>query len=300
MISNKNHKNIKTGQSVKAKWNDNSKSFRDAIVLGIVQYPDEQYQKLILRFFGYYDFKEIPLTQERVQLTKLLNPDEIKVNVSKLVLMILNKISGTQTETFEKQVYNNLSKFRFLEILIEDDNPETCLIITQVITKKSQLEASFNDLYCHLCIHLCEKNNTFEQVFKNFINEQLSNQHFQISPDAKHKYIGFFEFLGKLFKKNMISEKQVSKFLIIFLSTKINQEEIYVEVILKFLHVITPRNLDSNRSLKTLLMPIYSTITNFYMGTGPYILSKRIQYLCLNYLERNDIRKKKIKVLKRN
>lgn len=283
------------GQLVQAKWNPTSNKFKEAVVLGIVVQSPQQPPNLILRFSGFPDFKEIPVIPERVQLGKKLSEPEIQKNIHNLALMILNKISGTKTETFQKQVYNNLPKFRFLEILIQNDNPEICLKISQVILKKSQLEPGFNDLYTNLVLHLSSVNPIFKSVFQQFMSQLLQREDIQISEDDKQEYFSFLQFSGKLYLQEIISLSTINQQLLTLFDKKIPEGEVYLEAVLKLMTIVTPKF--KKLEDKHLFLLITNTIRNFSNGEG-HPLSNRMRFLCLNYLDKNKLTTKLIRIRK--
>lgn len=280
------------GQPCLAKWNLNSRNFKEAIVLGIVEQSSDQPPDLILRFKGYSDFKSIPYVQNRVKNVDVpITESETQTNINKMVLMILNKVSGTKTETLEKQLYNNQTKFRFLEILIQNDNPKICLKISQVILEKSQQEPGFNDLYTNLVLYLSSKSDIFTIIFQEFISSLLEKEDFTINKDDKLEYFSFLQFSGKLYLKGIIPQSCIDQQLITLFEKKIPQDEIYIEAVLKIMEVITEKyNVSGN---KRLFIKIYASITNFSNG-NVYPVSKRISLLCQNYLERNYIKNKSL------
>lgn len=288
-----NTPSLSPGQLVQAKWNPTSNKFKEAVVLGIVIQSPQQPPNLILRFSGFPDFKEIPFIPERVHLGKKLSEPEIQKNIHNLALMILNKISGTKTETFQKQVYNNLPKFRFLEILIQNDNPEICLKISQVILKKSQLEPGFNDLYTNLVVHLSSVNPIFKSVFQQFMSQLLQREDIQISEDDKQEYFSFLQFSGKLYLQEIISILDINQQLLTLFDKKIPEGEVYIEAVLKLMTIVTPKfkKLDD----KHLFFLITNAIRNFSKGEG-HPLSNRMRFLCLNYLDKNKLKTKSIRV----
>tara|TARA_A100001015_G_C15010868_1_gene723032 strand:- start:64 stop:1035 length:972 start_codon:yes stop_codon:yes gene_type:complete len=313
------------GQEVLAKWTESSNKFKPAVVLGIVNQSDndntnvkkkqelleDQHQsgvekglknsismfpKLILRFSGFPDFKEIPLVSQRVQLPKKLPDAAIQKNINNLALMILNKISGTKTETFQKQLYNNLPKFRFLIILIQNDNPQICLKISQVILRKSQLEPGFNDLYTNLVVHLSNVNSGFLSVFRSFIQELLEKTEFQITSNDKLEYFSFLQFSGKLCIQGIVSEFSINQQLKILIS-KVSSDEIYIEAILKLMEVITSKL--KTQQDKQLLSLVLKLIICSSKGVE-YSISNRVRLLCVNYLEKNNINSKFIQIKKKH
>ena len=285
------------GEPCLAKWNPNSKSFKEAIVLGIVQHRNDQPPDLILRFKGYSDFKTIPYLSERVKnVEEPVSDSETQININKLVLMILNKVSGTKTETLEKQLYNNQTKFHFLEILTQSNNPKISLKISQVIFEKSQLEPGFNDLYTNLVVYLSSKNDIFKTVFQEFINSLLEKEDFIISNDDKQEYFSFLQFSGKLYLGGIIPESSINQQLITLFEKKIPQDEIYIEAVLKLMEVITQNYTQFTN--KKLFLNVYASIQNF-SDRKVFPVSKRISLLCQNYLERNQVNIKSIKIKKK-
>ena len=285
------------GEPCLAKWNPNSKSFKEAIVLGIVQHRNNQPPDLILRFKGYSDFKTIPYLPERVKNVEApVSDTETQININKLVLMILNKVSGTKTETLEKQLYNNQTKFHFLEILTQSNNPKISLKISQVIFEKSQLEPGFNDLYTNLVVYLSSKNNIFKTVFQEFINSLLEKEDFIISNDDKQEYFSFLQFSGKLYLGGIIPESSINQQLITLFEKKIPQDEIYIEAVLKLMEVITQNY--PKFTNKKLFLNVYASIQNF-SERKVFPVSKRISLLSQNYLERNQVNIKSIKIKKK-
>ena len=285
------------GKPCLAKWNPNSRHFKEAIVLGIVQQRPEKTPDLILRFKGYSDFKTIPYIPERVQNVEVPpSESEIQININKLVLMILNKVSGTKTETLEKQLYNNQTKFHFLEILTQSNNPKICLKISQVILQKSQLEPGFNDLYTNLVVYLSSKNNIFKTVFQEFMNSLLEKEDFIISNYDKQEYFSFLQFSGKLYLGRVIPESSINQQLITLFEKKIPQNEIYIEAVLKLMEIITQNY--PKLTNKELFLNVYTSIQNFSC-IEVFPVSNRIKFLCLNYLERNKINIKSIKIKKK-
>lgn len=285
------------GQPCLAKWNPNSRNFKEAIVLGIVQQTTQQPPDLILRFKGYSDFKTIPYVPGRVKNVEVpLTESETQTNINKLVLMILNKVSGTKTETLEKQLYNNQTKFHFLEILIQSNSPKICFKISQVIFEKSQLEPGFNDLYTNLVVYLSSKNDIFKTIFQEFINSLLEKKDFTISNDDKQEYFSFLQFSGKLYLGGIIPESSINQQLITLFEKKIPHDEVYIEAVLKLMEIITKKY--NTLTNKELFLNVYASITNFSDGKV-YPVSKRISLLCQNYLERNKVNIKSIKIKKK-
>lgn len=296
MTSYLSRKTYSPGEPCLAKWNPDSKSFKEAIVLGIVQHRNRP-PDLILRFKGYSDFKTIPYLPERVKNVEgPVTDSETQININKLVLMILNKVSGTKTETLEKQLYNNQTKFHFLEILTQSNNPKISLKISQVIFEKSQLEPGFNDLYTNLVVYLSSKNNIFKTVFQEFINSLLEKEDFIISNDDKQEYFSFLQFSGKLYLVGIIPESSISQQLITLFEKKIPQDEIYIEAVLKLMEVITQNYTQFTN--KKLFLNVYASIQNF-SDRKVFPVSKRISLLCQNYLERNQVNMKSIKIKKK-
>lgn len=284
---------ISPGQSCLAKWDPNSRKFKEAIVLGIIEESSQQTPNLILVFKGYSDFKTIPCIPERIKNINIsMTQSDIQKNINKLVLMILNKVSGTKTETLEKQIYNNQTKFHLLEILTQSNNFHVCLKISQVILARSQLEPGFSDLYTNLVVYLSSQNNTFKHIFQEFMNSLLEKEDFIIDNHDKQQYFSFLQFSGKLLLADILPESSINHQLMTLFEKKIPQGEIYIEAVLKLMTIITKKFHTFND--KRLFLNIYSGIINFSEGEV-YPVSKRISLLCQNYLERNKIKIKSIK-----
>ena len=147
-----------------------------------------------------------------------------------------------------------------------------------------------------MVVYLSSKNNIFKTVFQEFINSLLEKEDFIISNDDKQEYFSFLQFSGKLYLGGIIPEFSINQQLITLFEKKIPQDEIYIEAVLKLMEVITQNY--PKFTNKKLFLNVYASIQNF-SERKVFPVSKRISLLSQNYLERNQVNIKSIKIKKK-